>query len=255
MKVVASHAGGKDGHHVDERLEVLEMSQGNYANVDTTTLHGLKKAKSLGLVQSKEVNVIFTPYVQEAAVLFDKNHRGRFVTILRDPVDRITSLYYYRRIGNRDMSSQSLEEFVQSSGENWMVRMLTGSMSGYIDAAYLNAAKEILRSKFLIGLLDEKTESLRRFEEYFWWTFPSPVSQTCKNTMFYFEWHGGNPHPQHEGEAVLEKIRSINLWDMALYEYAKQLFKEQKSLFWNKADLAPFYWKTEENIETKNVSN
>ena len=42
---------------------------------------------------------------------------------------------------------------------------------------------------------------------------------------------------------------------MALYEYAKQLFKEQKSLFWNKADLAPFHWKTEENIETKNVSN
>lgn len=92
MKVVASHAGGKDGHHVDERLEVLEMSQGNYVNVDTTTLHGLKKAKSLGLVQSKEVNAIFTPYVQEAAVLFDKNHRGRFVTILRDPVDQITSL-------------------------------------------------------------------------------------------------------------------------------------------------------------------
>ena len=94
-----------------------------------------------------------------------------------------------------EVKEQSLDEFVQNSGENWMVRMLTGCMSGSLDVIHLDAAKEILRSKFLIGLLDEKTESFRRFEEYFGWKFPSPVSQTCKNNMYYFEWLSKNPHP------------------------------------------------------------
>jgi len=86
--------------------------------------------------------------------------------------------------------------------------------------------------QFLIGILDEKTESLRRFEEYFGWKFPSPVAQTCKNNMFYFEWHSGNPHPQLEDKVIAMKIRTLNMWDVALFEYGKQLFQEQEHLFW-----------------------
>ena len=72
-------------------------------------------------------DVVFTPYIQEAAVIFDKFHRGRFFTMLREPIDRIVSLYYYRRIAtweptyNPTLKDQTLEEFVNASGENWMV--------------------------------------------------------------------------------------------------------------------------------------
>ena len=147
-KVIASEVGGTGGHNLDERLELIKKPYGLFLNVDTTTIAGLKHAKDLGTVQSTMASVIFTSYVHEAAVLFDRNHRGRFFTLLRDPVDRVVSLYYYRRLDNEKIKDMSLEDFVRTSGENWMVRMLSGYMSGPLEALHLNAAKEVLRSKF-----------------------------------------------------------------------------------------------------------
>jgi len=237
-RVITTEIGGLDGHDLDDNLQIIRVPHGIFLNVDTTTPAGLKRAKGMGLAQSKMADVIFTPYVPEASVLFDSNHRGRFFTILREPVDRMISLYYYKRLAtwepNYDpaIKEQTLVYFMRNYGENWMVRTLTGCMSGPLQLAHLNLAKEILRRKFLIGILDEKTESLRRFEEYFGWKFPSPVSQTCKNNMFYHEWHSGNPHPPLEDQAVAEKVRTLNMWDVALFEYGKQLFREQEHLFW-----------------------
>lgn len=260
-KAVASEAGGLEGHHLDERLELLKRPQGLFLNVDTTTQVGLRHAKSLGLVQSKMADVVVTPYIQEAAILFDKNHKGRFFTMLREPVERIQSLFYYRRVATWEktydprIKDLSLLDFVLTSGEeNWMVRTLTGYKSGPLEIAHLNAAKEILRSKFLIGLLEDKTESFRRFEEYFGWKFPSPVSQTCKNSMYYFEWHSGNPHPSLEKEdQVYKKIITMNEWDVALYEYAQQLFQEQQALFWNMKDGSELTWGSESGEEKNEI--
>lgn len=132
---------------------MIRLPHGVFLNVDTTTPSGLKRAQGMGLAQSKMADVIFTPYVPEAAVLFDSNHRGRFFTILREPVDRMISLYYYKRLAtwehNYDpaIKDQTLEDFIQTYGENWMVRTLTGCMSGPLQLVHLNLAKEILRRK------------------------------------------------------------------------------------------------------------
>ena len=47
-KVIATDVGGIEGHHLDERLEVINKPHGLFLNVDTTTTQGLKHAKSLG---------------------------------------------------------------------------------------------------------------------------------------------------------------------------------------------------------------
>ena len=117
----------------------------------------------------------------------------------------------------------------------------------------MNAAKEILRSKFLIALEEEKTESFRRFEEYFGWRFPSPVSQTCKNNMIYFEWHSRNPHPSlEENDPLVTMIRDLNNFDAALYEYGCQLFQEQEALFWDARDQDVLF--NPQNIQNENVT-
>jgi hypothetical protein len=105
-------------------------------------------------------------------------------------------------------------------------------MVGPIDEMHLNAAKEMLRRKFLVGILAKKTESFRRFEEYFGWDVASSRSESCKNDIFYFNWHLKNPHPMpEEGDAIYINLKKLNALDIALYEYANQLFEEQSAIF------------------------
>ena len=49
------------------------------------------------------------------------------------------------------------------------VRILSESMTGPIDMDNLEIAKEVLRRKFIIGLLDNKRGSFARFDHYFKW--------------------------------------------------------------------------------------
>jgi len=231
-KVIATEVGGLDEHRLDDRIVTIKKPNGLFVNVDLYTVEGITRAKNLGLVQSNLAEAMFTPFIHDSSVLFDKNHRGRLFTILRHPVDRIISLYYFLRIYDNNIKKQPIDEFVRTSGENWMVRQLTGTMTGPIDEAHLNAAKEMLRRKFLVGTLEKKTESFRRFEEYFKWDVPSPRSENCKNDIFYFNWHVKNPHPMPEmGDAIYAQLERVNAYDIALYGYAQQLFDEQAVMF------------------------
>mmetsp|Transcript_7684 Transcript_7684/g.11744 ORF Transcript_7684/g.11744 Transcript_7684/m.11744 type:complete len:477 (-) Transcript_7684:167-1597(-) len=238
-RVVACEQGA--GHQLDEQLEIINKAFGNFANVDTSTPLGLNRAAELGLVPSRIVDVVLTPHIREAAKLFDENHKGRLFTMLRNPVDRVVSLYHFLRMPGQEASigfninAMSLEEFAADVSENWMVRTLTNTVTGSLDENHLKIAKEILRRKFLIGLLDEKTESLRRIQAYFGWKLPSRVSQTCKNNMFYFEPQSKNIHDVLERDSeVYETLRRHNQFDMDLYEYAVELFNEQKAMFSDK---------------------
>ena len=234
-RVVACEQGA--GHQLDEQLELLNKPFGNFANVDTSTPLGLQRAAEVGLVPSRIVDVILTPHVREATQLFDSHHKGRLFALFRNPVDRVVSLYYFLRMPDQEaivglnVRDMSLEQFATDISENWMVRSLTNTMTGPLTEEHLMIAKEILRTKFLIGLLDEKTESLRRIESYFGWKLPSRVSQTCKNNMFYFEPQSKNVHerldPQSKEYALLAQR---NQFDMDLYEYAVDLFDTQKTL-------------------------
>lgn len=47
--------------------------------------------------------------------------------------------------------------------------MLSESMTGPIDMDNLEIAKEVLRQKFIVGLLDNKRGSFARFDHYFKW--------------------------------------------------------------------------------------
>ncbi|KAL7462612.1 hypothetical protein ACHAXS_002994 [Conticribra weissflogii] len=50
-----------------------------------------------------------------------------------------------------------IEEWAQSqyAEDNWMVRFLTNKMSGILYDRHLELAKEVLESKYLVGIMDE----------------------------------------------------------------------------------------------------
>ncbi len=237
--------------HLLQRLNVKTTKYGNFLNVDPSTPLGIEHASELGLIPSRMADVVITPHLFMSTKLFDAKHQGRLFTFFRHPIDRLVSLYYFLRVpeqgevgeiasaavassssGVRDANNMTLEEFASSCTDNWHVRMLTNCLSGPVTIAHLDIAKEVVRTKFLIGLLEKKTESLRRIETYFGWKIPSKVGQTCKNDMFYFEPLGKNPHPPMDNESNEARIfLERNLLDLELYQYAKLLFSiDQKKM-------------------------
>jgi hypothetical protein len=180
----------------------------------------------MGLIPARMVDVVLTPHIREAGQLFDAHHKGRLFAMFRDPIERIESLYYFLRMPDQEaavglsVNDMTLVQFATDFSENWMVRSLVGVMVGPIGQPHVDVAKQILKQKFLIGLLEEKTESLRRIEAYYGWRLPSRVSQTCKNL------HPATDRTSPEFAALF----AVNVYDMQLYEYAKFLFEEQASL-------------------------
>jgi hypothetical protein len=105
-----------------------------------------------------------------------------------------------------------------------------------------------------VGLFDEKTESLKRFEKFFGWNAnvrrdslvlfggkdTADQSQAekwrkeivkdeeCKDRLLHYDWEKKHKHPlPEEGDISYSLLESKNRYDMELYVYARQLFDEQ----------------------------
>lgn len=118
----------------------------------------------------------------------------------------------------------------------------------------LDVAKEILRRKCIIGLLEEKGESMKRFDKFFGWRVDvsrdslllfeedektahakhaarwskNVKDEECSDKLLHWNWMNKNKHPTlDEGSVVYNLLESKNRYDMELYMYARQLFEEQ----------------------------
>jgi hypothetical protein len=117
-KTLASEVGVREGHGQDPTLQVIEYNEAKYVNVDTTNIEGLIRAAELGLASSNLADMITSSYFAEVNMLFDLHHKGRAFTIMRDPLERATSMYYYRTQGETPEidPSISLEDYAQGNG-------------------------------------------------------------------------------------------------------------------------------------------
>lgn len=94
-----------------------------------------------------------------------------------------------------------------------------------------STAKEVLRRKFLVGLLDNKRGSFARFDHYFKWKeSPKYTSEFgCRKQLMDEKY--APKHPIRKGSETWNLLMEQNRFDIHLYDYAKELFVQQSFIF------------------------
>ena len=132
------------------------------------------------------------------------------------------------------LSQMTLEDYARSPRMeyNWMTRSLNNHWNGDLTREHLDIAKTIIRRKCLVGLLEEKEESLRRFSTFFHWDRKSRSESKCKDNLLHRMWPNRKDHEGvEEGSLVWGLLERQNAFDVELYEYAKIIFHEQAAAF------------------------
>ena len=222
----------------ESTLKICVLEWGTIVNCDASSPEGIERTSRLHLVERAVPNlVIDTSRVYEATSVFTPNHRGRLFVVLRDPVERAVSKFYYTKIATwernykPEMANMTMLEFADSryNYNNWVTRRLVHKMrpDQEITEQDLSVAKEILRQKALILLTRNLTEGVQRLVQYFGWSV-TPYQQSCVNKFAVEEPVNSNPHPVPSPDSEgYQAIRAHNLFDVRLYEYAQELYEAQ----------------------------
>ena len=143
------------------------------------------------------------------------------------------------QIRNMTLDDYSKSELQES---NWLVRFLTNHRESKISRDHLELAKEILRTKSIVGIYDELRESLSLFEDYFSWDkiinkgpFAKQAYETCVHDIVDIENSRGREAYEMtkdvmmaESDTIYYRLVESNEFDIELYWYAKELFREQQ---------------------------
>lgn len=156
----------------------------------------------------------------------------RYMTFLRDPVDRVISRYYYliHRPGTRHyevlQGSGGLAEAIdlQPQFRNWQTRVMAGlDDEGHYDPdepcteETLARAKANLERCDAVGLTKRFDESLVLMKLALGWDTPAYVRRNTTK---------GRPRLGELPQQVLDRIEEHNRLDRALYEHGAALFEE-----------------------------
>jgi len=247
----ASETGIIDGHDKDETIQVWQRGNEKFpglklVNVDTSTREGIDRAKRLGLVESGYADVIFSPIPYFANELFNPNHKARYFTLFRDPIERILSTFYYHQIAEwetdknvyqPELANTTIEEWLQMPGAQGLGDLKNFYMKSLFNKDQftdedLEQAKEIIRTKFLVGLVSKMQESVDRFDYYFGWSHHVKREECGKEAIQ--TGYNRNPHSStalEEGSKAWNLLIKMNHYDLQLYDFIVQLYKEQGVLF------------------------
>ena len=144
-----------------------------FVNVDTTTVAGIARAQAMGFADSGLADAVVTPFIYEANNLFTPTAKGRLFTVFRHPIDRAISLFYYLQVADweptydPELKNWSVKEYAQSSKieNNWLTRQLSNTLAGELRDDDLKVAMEVVRSKFLVGLMADIEATMNRCEK------------------------------------------------------------------------------------------
>ena len=196
----------------------------------------------------------------------------KYITILREPVERIISLYYHLLSTKIISKKISLEQFIEGiPDEGWLVNLIkwhpiipefheseirkyskcivdndqTRRISGIEtlfgkcnESMFLSACENITKNFELVGLTEKFNETLLLLSSRLGW----------KNEMQYLPKlvNKGKPRIDQIPDYLLAKIDQLNYWDRKLYDFVKRLFEK------NIEELGPNF---KQKIERFDLSN
>jgi Sulfotransferase family len=191
------------------------------------------------LIESGIPDVIVSSRILHAATLFNPDHKGRLFTIMRNPIERAVSTFYYlqnaywERHYRPELKEMTIMDYASlpDTANNWMTRWLTGkNAEPHLTRQDLAFAKELLRRKFLILLTDEMASSIERLLYYMNWEMDESYFEESRACLLAnTKKEQGQNRNKHltpdEGSPEYEALLAINDLDMELYMYATELFK------------------------------
>ena len=213
---------------------MISFADHNYTNVNVATPEGITRALNLGLVPSHKADTIVSAHVDLIPSLFNGADRARAFVVFRNPIDRAASMFYFLKgTGYPPLKNMTIDDYAKSEliENNWLVRILSESMTGPIDMDNLEVAKEVLKRKFIVGLLDNKRGTFARFDHYFKWK-ESPDYQKefgCRKQLMDEKYTPR--HPIRKDSDTWKLLHEQNRFDVHLYEYSKELFQSQSFIF------------------------
>jgi len=197
----------------------------------------------MGLARSGLTDIAFTEYPTIATQMFDAEHQARFFTLIRHPIERTASLFHHQisemmkeeGIHKPDLAHLTLEDFARQridSKDNggFMVSSLTDKRhSDPLTNDDLERAKDILRHKFIIGLMPKMEESINRFDNYFGW-HTIRDHERCFDVCIRQGKRSDSYENVEESSEVWKMLEKFHYFDMQLYEYALELYDYQANL-------------------------
>ena len=243
----------------EPKLRICNVGNGSrIINADISSVIGIQRALDLELTTKgsiygidksytemgiqEEPFIINTSRVYEALRIFNSERKARLFILFRDPIERVISKYYYMKIStwentyDPEVAKMDLLTYVKSKHcySNWVTRRLVNKMEGDLSNDDLELAKDILKRKALVLLLDDFQGSIERVRNFFGWEneILTDEQQICLKSL------NENPINANGRKQIVEQgslewniIREKNLMDLQLMSFVTNLYKEQGALF------------------------
>ena len=261
---LANEVGANPKFAFNERDDLIAFkpwsdNPGQVVNVDVSSQKGILRAKEMGFLSKSQepshphVDLVSTSEFHfTSQMLYSPEHQGRIFGLFRHPIDRAVSKFFYLQKAtweptyNERWAEMTLDEWAsRERGENnWMVRQLIAKGPGEpLTTNDLEQAKEIIRTKFVVGLMDQFENSVHRFnilmgvnesdernhqciDEYTSSDKSASIDPKFKNT------HNSYEHPDIVvGSPAWRSLQAINFYDVLLYRFIREQFREQAALF------------------------
>jgi hypothetical protein len=184
---------------------------------DHNTLYGKgKKVDLLNEMEKNKIKAVAGHYFYGIHQHFSKPYN--YFTLLRDPVDRVISSYYFLQdfAGHERLKNMTLEEFVVN--EHRAHNLQSALISGIRRKPDINKAKKNLQSFSVVGVTEMFDDTLFLLKKEFNWKDIRYTKQNITKKRLSKE---------EIPASVIDLIKEHNSLDIELYDFAKQLLHEK----------------------------